>query len=98
MAGFRVSNPALSDLESIARYTQEKWGKDQRNKYLLGLEDAFEKLADDPARVKERLDFTPPVRIYRHEKHLIVYVMDENGILIVRVLHQRMNVPAHLTN
>lgn len=97
MPGFRVSKLAESDLRSIARYTQNEWGREQRRIYLDGLNDKFETLSQSPTIAAERQDFEPPVRIHTHEKHLIVYVIDDGGILIIRVLHQSMDVPAQLS-
>ena len=50
-----------------------------------------------PEMAAERRDFRPPVRIQHYEKHLIIYVIEDSGILIVRVLHQSMDVPAQLS-
>ena len=38
MAGFRLFAKAVEDLKSIGRYTQQEWGRDQRNKYLSMLD------------------------------------------------------------
>lgn len=97
MPGFRLSKAAQNDVRGIARYTQKEWGKAQRRRYLDGLNDKFEILSRSPTITAERPDFDPPVRIHSYEKHLIVYVIDHGGILIVRVLHQSMDVPAHLS-
>lgn len=97
MAGFRVSKAAQADIREIGRYTQEQWGRDQRRVYLDGLNDRFQHLANTPMLAAERQEFDPPVRIYPYQKHLIVYVIEDGGILIVRVLHQRMDVPAQLS-
>ena len=50
-----------------------------------------------PEMAVERRDFQPPVRIHHYEKHLIIYVIEDGGILIVRILHQNQDVPAQLT-
>jgi toxin ParE1/3/4 len=97
VTGFRISETALADIESIAWYTAEQWGAAQRNRYMLGLEEEFRTLSLNPEMAAERRDFSPPVRIQAYEKHLIVYVIDDFGILIGRVLHQSMDVPAHVT-
>ncbi|MEM9128234.1 MAG: type II toxin-antitoxin system RelE/ParE family toxin [Pseudomonadota bacterium] len=88
MSKFRVSAKAQDDIRSIAIYTQETWGVEQRRKYLNGMNAAFERLADMPLMAPERQDIDPPVRIYRYQQHLVVYLLDETGILIVRVRHQ----------
>jgi toxin ParE1/3/4 len=35
MPTYRLTNKALEDLRSIARYTEENWGREQRNRYLI---------------------------------------------------------------
>ncbi len=52
--------------------------------------------ASKPEIAAERRDFRPPVRVHRHEKHLIIYLITDDEILIVRVLHQSQDVPARL--
>jgi toxin ParE1/3/4 len=94
---FTVSKAANTDIRSIARYTQDTWGRDQRRRYLDGLNDKFEVLAAMPEMAAERRDFRPPVRIHHFEKHLIIYLIADEGILIVRVLHQNMDVPVQLS-
>ena len=98
MTAFRVSKAAETDIRQIARYTQNQWGAPQRRRYLAGLNDEFKALSLNPEMVAERREFDPPVRIRRYEKHLIVYVIEDSGIIIIRVLHQAMDIPAHLAN
>lgn len=98
MARFRVSKAAAADIREIGRYTQQRWGRAQRRTYLDGLNVQFQRLADSPALAPARADFDPPVRIFPYQRHLIVYMQERHEtILVVRVLHQRMNVPAQLT-
>lgn len=96
MPGFRVSNEAKTDIAKIGRYTQREWGVDQRRLYLSGLEQKFIQLSENPNLSAERTDFEPPVRIYHHKKHLIIFVVEGSGILVVRVLHESMDIPAHI--
>ena len=98
MAGFRVSKAAQADIREIGRYTQQQWGKDQRRVYLGELNDRLQLLANTPMLAAERQTLDPPARIHPYEKHLIVYVIEDGGILIVRVLHQSMDVPAQLSH
>ncbi|MBN9890159.1 type II toxin-antitoxin system RelE/ParE family toxin [Salipiger abyssi] len=87
MSKYRVSRKAASDLRSIARYTQDTWGAVQRRKYLEGLDSSFRRLAAMPQLAAQRYDIDPPVRIFRYESHLIVYVEEDSGVLILRVRH-----------
>lgn len=96
MSGFRVSNEARTDIVEIGRHTQREWGVEQRRLYLFGLEQKFIQLSESPKLSAERPEFEPPVRIHHHKKHLIVYVVENSGILIIRVLHESMDIPAHI--
>ena len=97
MAKVNVSRAALEDIRKIGRYTQQQWGPDRRRAYLSGLERKFSLLADNPEISPERTEFDPPVRIHPHERHLIVYVMEKDEILVVRVLHSRMDIDDHIS-
>ncbi|MEL0021394.1 MAG: type II toxin-antitoxin system RelE/ParE family toxin [Rickettsiales bacterium] len=98
MADYRVSKAAQKDIREIGLYTQREWGAVQRRKYLSGLEAQFETIAQNPFLAAERRELTPPVRILRHERHLIVFLIEDEGVLIVRVLHASMDVPAQLSD
>lgn len=93
---FKVTPAARNDILNIGRYTQNEWGKQQRQKYLAGLNIRFKFLAENPLLSRERVDLTPPVHIHRHEKHLIVYLVEPSHILIVRVLHESMDIETRL--
>jgi len=44
MPPFLLTSAARKDIIDIGRFTSEKWGKRQRNKYLKQLDDAFRQL------------------------------------------------------
>lgn len=87
MSKLRISAKAQDDIRSIAIYTQKTWGVEQRRKYLDGMNAAFERLADMPLMAPERQDIDPPVRIYRYLRHLLVYIVQDEGIFVIRVRH-----------
>ena len=41
------------------------------------------------APVVERTEFDPPVRLHPHKAHLIVYRLEADHLLVIRVLHRR---------
>jgi toxin ParE1/3/4 len=45
---------------------------------------------------RERTELEPPVRIYHHGHHLVVYLALEDGVNLVRFLHESMDVDSHL--
>jgi len=84
------------DLIEIWLYTFKEWGEQQADKYLDDLDAAIQLLAEQPLICRERIELAPPVRIHRHGHHLIVYLAIDDGINIVRVLHENMDIDSHL--
>ena len=48
-------------------------------------------LADNSLIARERRELAPPVRLHPYQAHMIVYVEEGQGMLIVRVLHGRQD-------
>ena len=56
MRNYRVTPRARDDINDIGRYTQQKWGKLQRNKYLKQLEQRFDWLAENPEATRRAVE------------------------------------------
>ena len=87
---------AEQDLLEIWLYTFNEWGQQQADVYLDDLSAAMALLAEQPLACRERLEFNPPVRIHHHAHHLLVYLVHDDGINVVRVLHEGMELDSHL--
>lgn len=106
MPSYKLTPQAVNDLEAIWRYTEDEWGVIQAEFYLDQIDDAFKLLGEQPQLVPIREEFTPPVRIYHHAHHLIVYDSSSEGahpqdthpegIVIIRVLHESMDIASRL--
>ncbi len=96
MALFRLTELALKDLRSIGRYTQNTWGREQRNIYLKRLDDCFQFLGQQPQRGKACNDIRLGYRKYHVGRHVIFYRIAFEGIEIIRILHERMDVETRL--
>jgi len=92
MLSLVFSHAAENDLIGIYRYGFMNYGEERAERYLQGLKIKCQLLVDNPELCRERKELAPPVRIYHYEKHLILYTINKDGILIVRVLHERMDV------
>jgi len=98
MPRFWLTNAAKADLKAIGRYTQATWGRDQRTRYLTSLDAGFRALADNPSMGKDCTDLRPGYRKHQVGKHIVFYRPSGNGrIEIVRILHQRMDLEANLS-
>ena len=98
MSGYVFSKTAENDLIDIYCYGFLEHGERQAELYQQALKAKCVFLADNPKLYREREEFTPPVRIHSHKKHLIVYIIKDDHILIIRILHERMNISDHLEN
>jgi toxin ParE1/3/4 len=86
----RLSAEARRDLRSILERSTATWGSEQQDRYLLLLNEAFDRLLHFPEIGRERDDVSPGVRSYRAGEHIIWY-RTNHQISVVRVLHRRMN-------
>jgi len=93
---FRLTQLALTDLRSIGRYTQRTWGREQRNIYLTKLDEYFHILAQNPQYGLNCNHIWEGYRKYPCRQHLIYYRQVEDGIEIIRILHNRMDIELHL--
>ena len=75
---------------SIAFYTTREWGEEQALRYLDDLEACCQQLADHPGLGRECDEIRPGLRRMEHGRHVVFYRQQKAGILIARVLHQRM--------
>jgi len=94
MATVRFSRSAKADLLGIGAYTIQTWGAAQAERYLYSLECCAKLLAGSPS-LGWRCDWIRP-GLYRFEKgrHIFFYRLEEDGILVSRILHQSM-LPDH---
>jgi toxin ParE1/3/4 len=96
MPSYRFSENASADLKNIANYTLKSWGAAQTIAYLDGLEEAAKKLAHSPKLGKARNDLAQGLRSFQYQSHVIYYLEENLGIVIARVLHERMSASLHI--
>jgi len=98
MSTFRISNEAVSDMLDIGRYTEDAWGIDQSNIYLKRLDKAFYTLAKQSKLGQACDNISYGYRKYPEGKHIIFYrIANDKTVEIMRILHQAMNVPSHIS-
>lgn len=96
MPGFRLTTLARSDMIGIGRYSEKSWGLNQRNAYLSQIDRCFHMLAENPSIGRSYGHIMPGCHAYPVNNHIIFYRMADHGIDILRILHERMDIPAHL--
>ncbi|MDD9991149.1 MAG: type II toxin-antitoxin system RelE/ParE family toxin [Rhodospirillales bacterium] len=96
MAAYRLTERATDDLNAIYEYTTVNFGLEQARDYLNGLHDRFEELATRPALGRSAERLAQGLRRYPYRSHVVFYVPEDEGVLIVRVLHESMEPPRHV--
>ncbi len=92
MASYRLSRKAAADLEAIATYTIEQFGIDQARRYRDSLGSRFEQLVESPKLGRRAEQLARGLRRLDHESHIVFYTVENDDVLIVRILHSHMDV------
>jgi toxin ParE1/3/4 len=97
MIRYRLTNEAVKDLEEIWSYTCTKWSVGQADRYYNLIIDEIEFIASNPLSGKS-IDFIKQgYRSSKVKSHLVFYQMtDDDNILVVRILHQRMDIESRM--
>ncbi|MBM3503319.1 MAG: type II toxin-antitoxin system RelE/ParE family toxin [Alphaproteobacteria bacterium] len=91
-----VADSARRDLREISRYTIEQWGDAQRRQYLLTLRQCLFRLRENTGAARRRDDVAGGLRSLDCGRHVIFFRETGTSILVLRVLHQRMDVRSRL--
>ena len=87
---YKLSVKAEEDLIHAYREGVRMFGTTQAEKYYVGMERVFQFLSETPKAARERTEISPPVRVHPYQSHIIVYLIDDKGdILILRIRHSR---------
>lgn len=98
MPTFTLTNKAMADLKEIGHYTQNRWGREQRDRYLKMVDAAFHQLAANQLEGKDCSDIRDGYRKLSVGSHVIFYRQKSiETIEIVRVLHGHMDIEARLS-
>lgn len=95
---FRLEDSAKQQSPEIYRYTKNRWGEDQTERYVRGMHDAMSSIGDRRWRsgaIPAAFEVTGFVLRYEHD---FVYWRDLPGgdIGIVTILHERMHQSTRL--
>ena len=99
--GYLFSPLALADISDIWDYSYSHWGVDQADAYVLAIHAVCEELAQTLAKGRPAGQSAEHIRAgYRKclvGLHVIFFKWQASDrVEVVRILNQRMDVPAHL--
>ena len=94
-----VIRPAAeADIEDAADYTIEKWGRDQARHYIGDIRKAIDRLAVDGFRYPEETPAYPGLRRMRSGHHFVFFLIDDDKVDVVRVMHERRDAVSHIAD
>jgi toxin ParE1/3/4 len=96
MADLRLTAAARADLVEIRCYSIVEFGGNVADIYFRGFKDAFALLRERPFAGAQRSDLPKGVRCLLHRRHKILYQVNGDRVLIVRVIHHAQNAKALL--
>lgn len=90
------SPKATSDIDRIYDYTADNWGVDQAEDYTFAIRDCCQSLAKDTKRGRLLDSVKAGYLALSCQSHFIIYKSDARVVTVIRILHRRMNLAAHL--
>ena len=93
---FKLRPAADQDLEDIYNYSVSEWGEDRADRYIRDLETTFQKLDSGELHARKADEINPGLKAYRVASHVVFFRPESYGILIIRVLHRRMDYEQNL--
>lgn len=93
MSTTQVQEAASYRLDEIYRYTRDRWGAQQADRYITGLFEAIDGILSHKTPSKPiPAEFGIEGYFFRYERHVVYWRRLSNGdIGIVTILHERMH-------
>lgn len=83
---FRLTEPAIQDIEHIADYIARESGLEQADQFLTKLDAKFSKIAQFPNLGRQRSEILPGLRSLSVGQYLILYIPANQDVDILRVV------------
>ncbi len=91
-----ITHAARRDLKEIAEHTESTWGSAQKRAYLSQIRQKLQSLRESPGLGTSRPEVRDGCRSLGSGRHQIFYREARTAVIVLRVLHDRMNVHRHL--
>ncbi len=90
------SPKAEADIDEIYDFTEEHWGFEKAEAYTFELRDVCRLLAEGNRSGRMLPDIKRNYLALSFRSHVVIYRQTDTRLVIIRILHQRMNVKRHL--
>lgn len=96
MAYLGISRRAAHDIEEIYRFSVEHWGDKVAQEYLDSLEQALNRLQENPGLLRVKPEFSKHLMFHRVHRHFLVCLVVESNVYVVAVKHGSLDLPNRL--
>ena len=96
MSKVQFTNAARKDSREIFTYTTRTWGITQARQYSEQLKLHTIAIGELRAHSKPVLGSSADVHQSHCRKHIFVFERKSDTVLIIRILHEAMDIPRHL--
>ena len=90
MVSYRFTRSAPEDLVDIWLYTEAAWGEAQADRYQDAIHECREKIAAGATHTKPVPELNG-VRSHHCQRHRLFFAVQDQGVVIIAVLHERMD-------
>lgn len=96
MTAYTIAPRARRDLQDAWRYSRDRWGRRRADTYIRDLTVIIEHLAANPSLGEACDEIRSGYRKHPAGSHTLFYVIRDRTLVIVRALHQQMDVEGNL--
>jgi toxin ParE1/3/4 len=94
----RWSDAAAADVTEIWSYYADVGSRDVANRVLNRIEEAGDKAARAPFLQRARVELGPGLRAVVVSPHILFYAIEDQEVIVVRVLHGARDIEAIFKN
>jgi toxin ParE1/3/4 len=87
----RLSSSAAADFDAIDTYSFEQFGEAIADAYMRGFHELFDMLRHHPKIGPKEPVLGKGIRKVTHRQHRIFYTVDNDLVIIVRIVHHAMD-------
>jgi toxin ParE1/3/4 len=96
VTSYRITVTARAQIAALYAWSIERWGAAHARRYLEDLDAGVRDLIETPALASPRPDLDPRLFIRRVRAHHLYVAFQPEGLVVVAVLHHRMDAVRHL--
>ena len=87
----RYGDDVAADFAAIRSHGIDRWGVRRTLDFLAGFEEALQRLVEQPRMRRRRDDFGAGLRSVRFNPYQVFYLIVDEDVVIVAVIHERRN-------